>query len=311
MIDSDITLKKIEIFLAFMQLENISRTADNLGISSVSVHRALHSLEAALRCPLFIHKGRSLRPLPAAYTLAQWAKEILSLTEKAIDATRYTAGIGLQHMKIGTLYSLTLKTIPRLIMGMKIRRPDTELNLTMGSNQQLLYSLEQQELDAILIAMPDQGIDHHCFETVTLFEDTIFLAAPVSATLPGPLPVDLQYYRAQKFVSLTDGFASTQGFREAFRVAGFEPEIVTQVNDIFSMLSLVQAGVGYALIPGRMRQVYAQNVQLLPLCEHYQLHQTLVLVFNRNREQDPDLLALIAESRMYAHSLSQTQCICD
>ncbi len=64
MIDSEITLKKLEIFLAFMEKENIGRAAEQLGLSSVSVHRALHTLEEGFRCPLFIHKGATCCPCP-------------------------------------------------------------------------------------------------------------------------------------------------------------------------------------------------------------------------------------------------------
>jgi len=72
------------------------------------------------------------------------------------------------------------------------------------------------------------------------------------------------------------------------------------VNDIFSMLSLVQAGVGYTLIPGRMKGVYENTVRLMPLAEPYQMRQTIALVYPHSRERDPNLLALAAECRMYA-----------
>lgn len=300
MIDSEITLKKLEIFLAFMEKENIGRAAEQLGLSSVSVHRALHTLEEGFRCPLFIHKGRNLLPLPAALTLAEYARDIVDLTYKGIEETRLKAGFGQQRMRIGTLYSLTLETIPRLIMGLKVRRPAMEISLTMGSNEDLLAQLENQLLDAILISVSDSQIDPLRFEILPLFEDDIYLAAPAASALNSDGTSDLQDFRSQKFVSLTEGFATYHGFSEAFQIAGFEPEIVTRVNDIFSMLSLVQAGVGYTLVPGRMKKMYEHTLKLLPLCEQYQMRQTIALVFNRNQQQDPNLLALTAEGRMYA-----------
>lgn len=56
MIDPELTIRKLEIFLAFMDKCNIARTAETLGISGVSMHRALHSLEEVLICPLFSRK---------------------------------------------------------------------------------------------------------------------------------------------------------------------------------------------------------------------------------------------------------------
>ena len=43
--------------------------AEAMKLSSVSVHRALHTLEENVRCPLFVHKGRNLIAQPAAWTL--------------------------------------------------------------------------------------------------------------------------------------------------------------------------------------------------------------------------------------------------
>ncbi|BDH47390.1 LysR family transcriptional regulator [Salmonella enterica subsp. enterica serovar Choleraesuis] len=301
-LNNEITFRKLAIFVAFMERGNIGRTAEALGMSSVSVHRALHTLEESICCPLFVHQGRNLIPQPAAHTLAEHARELLKMMENGLEETRKVAGLGGGRLRIGTLYSLTLETVPRLVMGMKLRRPELELDLTMGSNLALLTMLEQNKLDALLISASGSEIDTAKLEMLPLFDDRICLAAPVSAGLDTSQPADLRQFRHQRFVSLAEGFATYAGFKEAFDIAGFEPQIAMRVNDIFSMLSLVQAGVGMTLMPERMKKVYEHDVQLLPLAEPYQMRQRIVLVFPRNRERDPNLLALAAEGRMYARN---------
>jgi LysR family malonate utilization transcriptional regulator len=69
-IDEEVTLRKLEILLAFMEAGSMSRAGEMLGISPVSVHRALHSLERGVRCPLFRQDGRNLLPTDAAQSLA-------------------------------------------------------------------------------------------------------------------------------------------------------------------------------------------------------------------------------------------------
>lgn len=305
LITNDITFRKLSIFMTFMEKGNIARTAEALDISGVSVHRALHTLEENVLCPLFVHKGRNLMPLPAAWTLLEYCQEVTQLMARGLEETRKTAGVGQGRLRVGTLYSLTLETVPHLIMGMKLRRPDLEMDLTMGSNETLLRMLEEGALDAILISISDSDIDRNSLEVLPLFHDDIYLAAPTSAALSSNRLADLRDYRDQKFVSLAEGFATYAGFQEAFNIAGFEPEIVTRVNDIFSMLSLVQAGVGFTLMPGRMKKVYENSVQLLKLAQPYQMQQQIAIVFARNREHDPNLLALAAEGRMYARSLEK------
>lgn len=59
-IDEKITFRKLEVLLAFMQTGNLARIAEQMDTTAVSIHRALHSLEEGLGCPLFRNEGRNL-----------------------------------------------------------------------------------------------------------------------------------------------------------------------------------------------------------------------------------------------------------
>jgi LysR family malonate utilization transcriptional regulator len=177
MIDEEITLKKLEVFLAFMRLGSLSRVSDELNQSTVSVHRALHSLEEGLRAPLFRREGRNLIPLPAAFAFAQHAQRAVNETTEGIRKVREIAGVNSSRLRLGSLYSLTLRCIPQLLIGLKLRRPDLQIDLTLGSNQELLRSLGDGGLDAIVIGL-QAPIDDPQLLGVPLFEDDICLAAP-------------------------------------------------------------------------------------------------------------------------------------
>ncbi len=300
MIDSELTIRKLEIFLAFMEKQTIARTAEMLGMSSVSVHRALHSLENVLRCPLFVQDGRNLRALPAAQTLAHYAEEMLLVIRRAIDATRDVAGYERGRMKLGCLYSLTTELVPQLIMGLKRRRPEMEIDLSMSSSHDLLTQLNDRQLDAVLVSIPPKKVNTVGLETMPLFEDTFYLAVPSSYSIKLKIPVDLTDLKNEKFVTMSEGFATAQHFKEAFLVAGFEPIVVTRLNDIFSLMNMVQAGIGLSLVPHRIGQVFDSSVRLIELAEKYQKRQTVELLFPKNRERDPNILALVAEARMIA-----------
>ena len=112
---------------------------------------------------------------------------------------------------------------------------------------------------------------------------------------------DLADVRDATFITLTQGFATHQDGVRVFKQAGFEPKVAMQVNDIFTLLSMVSSGVGYALLPGRIAAVYENRVKLIPLQEKYRLQQHIGVVFLKAKERDPNLLALLAECRMYAN----------
>jgi len=297
-ISDDITFRKLEILLAYMEGGNLNAAGRMLDISAVSVHRALHSLEEGMSCQLFSLQGRNLIPNEAARVLAEVSREVVKMMADGIAATRSAAGYSADHLRIGSLYSLTTGAIPEVIIGIKLRKQELETELVLGSNADLLHKLKQNAIDAALMGIPDPDPE---IESIALFEDDVFFAAPAGSPYARLAEVDLRQCAAEKFVCLKDGFVTLKGFQEAFRIAGYAPTIVTRVGDIFSLMNLVAAGIGYTLLPGRVRNAFGDKVQLIPLKADYRMQQTIGLSFLRVRERDPNLLALAAVCRMLKH----------
>ena len=297
-ISEEITLKKLEVFLTFMRVNNLARASELLGQSAVSVHRALHSLEEGLGCPLFRREGRNLIPLETAHVFAEHAKDAIEACEEGMKRVRDVAGFNAPRLQLGSLYSLTLHCIPRVVVGLKLRKPTLDINLTMGSNRDLLRGLAEGNLDAIIIGLiePVTGND---LVSVPLFDDTIYLAAPVGSPYAHHAEIDLAQMKDEKFLALNEGFVTSQSFFQAFERGGLRPQIVMEVSDIFSLINLVSEGMGYGLLPGRIG-AFSARMQLIPLAPKYASQQSVALVLPKSRERDPNMLALAAECRMYS-----------
>lgn len=304
-ISEDITFRKLEALLAFMETGNLAKAAEMLEVSTVSVHRALHSLEEGLRCALFRHEGRNLLPTEAAHVLADVARDVLKTMADGVRVTREAAGYSADQLKIGSLYSLTIRTVPQVVIGIKMRRPELQTELVLGSNADLLDKLRQGTIDATLMGMPEPSAE---IESIPMFEDDIFFATPADSHYARLDAVDLRQCRDEPFVSLGDGFVTSSGFAEAFRIADFTPNVVMKVGDIFSLMNLVGGGIGYSLLPGRVRDVFARNVAFVPLTADYGMKQTIGLSFLRRRERDPNLLALAAVCRMLMQGGGRAPC---
>lgn len=298
-IDPEITFRKIEIFLAFMEHKTLTEAAEALGISAVSVHKALRSLENALSCPLFKKEGRLLLPLRSATVFADKCRDIQKDMQQAVRLTRDAAGFSSERFKLGSIYSLTVRIVPVLIMGLKLRRSNLNIDLNLGSNSDLLFQLRNMELDAILIST--DYIPHRSdLEIYNIFTDEIYLAVANDSAYAQYESVDLHKLKHESFITLTEGFATYHDGMRIFEAAGFEPNISMQVNDIFTLLSMVSSGMGYALLPGRIASVYEKQIRLIRLNIPVISEQNIGLVFLKTKEHDPNLLSMLAECRMYA-----------
>jgi LysR family malonate utilization transcriptional regulator len=295
-IDEEISFRKLEILLAFMETGNLARAAEQLGVSTASVHRALHSLETGTRCALFRMDGRNLLANEAAHALADAAREVLRTMSEGIRSTRTLAGYAADRIRIGSLYSLTSRVVPAVVMGLKLRKPDIQTELVLGSNADLLRKLHEGAIDASLMGLPEDAPD---IESQLLFEDDIYFAAPEGSRYANVSEVDLSACTDERFVSLGEGFVTYSGFLDAFRIARFTPNVVMKTGDIFSLMNLVSGGVGCTLLPGRVRHTLPKKMQLIPLQAKYSMRQKISVNFLRTRERDPNLLALLATCRGY------------
>ena len=302
-IDEGITLKKLEVFLAFMERNNLAKVAEDLGQSVVSIHRALHSLEEALGCPLFRLEGRNLVPQDTAWRLAESARRVVGECQDGINAVRDMAGVSGSRLKLGAIYSLTLHCIPHLIVGTKLRKDGLNIDLTLGSNEELLQKLEEGRLDAIVIGA-HEGIPAKRLITVPLFTDEMFLAVPLDSPYADRKNVDLHELAGENFVTLTDGFITSFSFNRMMENAAISPEISMHVGDIFSLINLVSNGMGISLLPGRIAS-FTPRIKLIPLGPGQAYSQHIALMFLKSREPDRNLLALAAEGRTYSRRLLQ------
>lgn len=301
MMYEEVTLRKLEILCSFMRTQSLVKTAEELQLSSVSVHKALHSLEAGIGCPLFVKEGRQLKPLPAAQYLAEGGMDILEELDRVLKKNRAKGGLESKQIRLGSMYSLTANIIPRVIMGTKIRRPELDVDLFLGSNADLMKRLRAGEVDAVVIAVPenDQLED---IEIVPLFEDQLYLASS-KANKPKQESIDLSKYEDEKFLTLQDGFATTSGFYDAFRLAGVKPNIVMKVNDIFTLMNMVSNDMGRSLLPGRVKALMGHALEFTPLDAKYQVTQRIALMYLQANEANSNILALAAEARMFQRKI--------
>jgi len=296
MLNEEVTLRKLEILCSFVRTGSLVKTAEELHLSSVSIHKALHSLETGIGCPLFIKEGRQLKTLPAAIYLAEAGLDLLSDMDRILKKTRSKSGVETGQIRLGSMYSLTANIIPRMIMGTKIRRPDLDIDLYLGSNEDLMTKLSEGSVDAVVIAVPSINLPDGV-QVVPLFEDDLFLASSKKSK-PTEASVDLSQYRDEKFLTLQDGFATTSGFYDAFQLAGFKPNVTMKVGDIFSLMNMVSGDLGRSLLPGRVKALMGNSIEFTPLLPKYRVIQRIGLLYLQANESNPNILALAAEARM-------------
>jgi LysR family malonate utilization transcriptional regulator len=151
---------------------------------------------------------------------------------------------------------LTSGTVPALIMGLKLRKPDLHTSSCSARTTTCFASCVTGSSMLRSWAFPRTQPD---LESQVLFEDDVFFAAPAGSRHAEQREINLGACANEHFVSLSEGFVTYRGFMQAFGIAGFKPNVVMTTGDIFTLINLVSGGIGCTLSAGRVRSVLPAN----------------------------------------------------
>jgi DNA-binding transcriptional LysR family regulator len=262
---SMLDLRLIRSFVAVAETEHVGRAAARLHISQSPLSRQIRALESGLGLALFERLGRRVRLTAAGRWLLGEARDLLERAARLEgEAARVGAGT------TGTLNVGYVSTamwtglLPGTLRRYRRRHPDVHLflrNLT-----------SRDQIDAILRGDLDIGIVHAVrghpeLAVATLREDRVVLAVADDHPLARRrriTPADLD---GAPWIVLSG--PSHAGGRDeliaACARAGFTPDVRTETGDRASVLGLVSAGFGLALVPGSAGRLPVQGLRLREL----------------------------------------------
>lgn len=108
------------------------------------------------------------------------------------------------------------------------------------------------------------------------------LALPRQHSLAGSAALTLASVKEEKWIALRDpeGMGLEQYFYDACHSAGIQPDVVQNATDVPTVISLVSAGFGIAMLPASAKAICVQNVVFVDILDRLR-ESELTLVCHR------------------------------
>lgn len=144
---------------------------------------------------------------------------------------------------------------------------------------QMETALEEGRLDVAVLRPPirSQAIAHKLLE-----QDQLVAAVPADSPLAEKGTLEIADLALQNFIGYPSNSVVNGIFLDACRRAGFQPRLVQEARETSTLLSLVSAGMGVALVPMTSRMFSFQGVVFRPLRNPPPVD--LAVAWNRNNE---------------------------
>ncbi|RYF27710.1 MAG: LysR family transcriptional regulator [Comamonadaceae bacterium] len=263
-------LRHIRYFLAVAEEGNFTRAAARLGIGQPPLSLQIRDLEAEVGAPLFQRVPHGAVLTDAGRAFMESVRPMPGQVAQAVRAAQRAARGEVGSLHLGFTGSSALHPqVTQAIRAYRRAYAHVDLQVDEGNSLTLVERLRDGRLD-IAILRPD-GLDPAGLAFHRYADEPLIAALPAAhaAARQGPR-IDLARLRGQAFIltprplgpSLFDASVA------ACRTSGFEPVLGPTAPQIVSILALVAAELGVALVPASMRQLGFKGVVYRALRDH-------------------------------------------
>lgn len=241
--------RKLKYFLAVVDHDGFNRAAEHLLIAQPSLSQTIASLEKDLGVPLFHRIGRRAVLSEAGRELVGPARLVMRDLDAAQSAVQAMRGIRSGQLDIVTMPSPGIEPLSSMIAGFTRSHPSVRLNVGAAfTPEEVIESVRSGSTEIGLAGSPNP-IRVHGVQVLELERQPLILIVnpQADAFRPGTA-ISREDLAGHRLIASQRGSLMRWMVDDAL-ARGVDLEIVVEVAHRTSILPLVLAGVGHAVMP--------------------------------------------------------------
>ena len=241
-------VRRLQYFVAVAETLHFRKAAERLHVAQPALSQQIRRLEDDLGCALLTRNRRRVELTPAGQALLESGRRAIVQLLHAEDAARHTAANQIALLRIGFLNPAAFPVLPRLLQRLRAERPDLFVVLREGSSAALLEEVRLGQLDVAFVRGP---ITHPGVRIDVLHREPLIAVLPATHPLARRRRVPPAELGDEPFIGFRRDVAPSlhDAITRLCMDAGFAPAFVTEASEWYTIVSLVAAGLGVAILP--------------------------------------------------------------
>ncbi|MFE2580794.1 LysR substrate-binding domain-containing protein [Streptomyces sp. NPDC059378] len=256
-------LRHLQHFVAVAEDQHFTRAAERLLVSQSGLSASIRALERELRAPLFVRTTRRVTLTEAGRALLAEAERILAQVRAAHEAVAAVQGVLRGTLALGTEQCIAGVNVAALLAAFRRRHPEVEIRLRQAGSGALAEEVAAGRLDLAFAYRTRADTDQ--LRSVSLAkEPMILLCHPAHPLAVAGAAVTPQEVGGEVFVDFHPDWGPRRTTDAVFAEAGLRRTVALEVNDVHSLLDLIDENLGVAVVPRHFRHKRA-SLTALPL----------------------------------------------
>lgn len=259
-----VDLNLLTVFDAVMQMQNITRAANTLGMSQPAVSNAVARLKVMFNDELFVRCGRGIQPTMRARQLFGPVRQALQLVQNELPGAEFEPLTSARVFSLSLCSPLDLRLGANIINHVKQIAPLLNLQIKSYMNDNIGHQLRYQNVEFVIGYNRFESAE---FRSHALFDDELVLAVAQDHPRITDGITPEQILTEQHAVVSLESFGS---FSKPYYTEGVMQRAVTQqCTDLYSVLKMVSQTEMIAIAPAWLVQQQADTLKIkaMPLCQ--------------------------------------------
>lgn len=271
-------LHQIRHFLAVVETGSFTKGAQRAAVSQSAISHSIARLEAELDVKLLDRQRTPVVPTAAGMRVLAAGKTILYAWNTVKAELQTIAAPKL--LKLGVLQTLSSGQVSKLLSAFRRANPEVAIEVSDGTSERLVKSLQEQKLDTILTIFDSDAAK---FSGRVLFKEPYVLAVPEHHRFALRSAVKLADLLNEPFIARTRCDKDHE-LGSLLVSHGMKLRVVYKTDQDDRALALVAAGIGVAFVPAHFSAPAVRQVAVSDMA----IMRTIGLLWSPERE-DSDL----------------------
>jgi len=245
-------LRHLQHFVAVAEDQHFTRAAERLMVSQSGLSASIRALERELQTPLFVRTTRRVTLTEAGRALLTEAERILAQVRSAHEAVAAVQGLLRGTLALGTEQCIAGVQVARLLAAFRRHHPDVEIRLRQAGAGALAEEVAAGRLD-LAFAVHTRADSDQLRSVPLTSEPMTVLCHPDHPLATAGAAVTPEEIDAEVFVDFHPDWGPRRITDAAFAAAGVRRTVALEVNDVHSLLDLVDENLGIAVVPRHFR----------------------------------------------------------
>lgn len=246
-------LNQLRSFIAVAQELHFGRAAQKMDMMPASFGRFIRLLEEELGLRLLNRSTRNVSLTKEGVMFLEEAVKIVSLADQLSKKFKMI-GQKIKHpLRIGAMDSAASGLLPKLLNIYRQSHPDADIHLQEDKSINLIPRLKSGWLDAIFVRPPEKYDSAIEFKLIT--HENCALAVPLNHRLAEKESVSVYDFNDEAMILPERRLRphSHDLTMTIFRAEGFQPKISQYADEKHTIVNLVSAGLGIAIVPAYLK----------------------------------------------------------